>query len=145
MLRNRAKQRPAAQPVHHSSDRNLYAIAATIKTMNALAQEQLQRQAESIPVLKREIEREFYKSIKFCNSCQRPGEWKKRCGRCKEAYYCSRECQKWAWPVHKQHCYAPGAERPPRPPPKKMPVVRPKADVVSCVAIKRAIDAMLSP
>jgi len=112
--------------------------------MNALAQEQLQRQAESIPLLKREIEREFYKSIKFCNSCQRPGEWKKRCGRCKEAYYCSRECQKWAWPVHKQHCYAPGAERPARPPPKK-PVPRPKADVVSCVAIKRTIDAMLSP
>ena len=77
--------------------------------MNALAQEQLQRQAESIPLLKREIEREFYASIKFCNSCQRPGEWKKRCGRCKEAYYCSRECQKWAWPVHKKHCYAPGA------------------------------------
>ena len=41
--------------------------------MNALAQEQLQRQAESIPVLKREIEREFYASIKFCNCCQRPG------------------------------------------------------------------------
>ena len=101
MLGNRAKHSPAAQLVYHSSDRNLYAIAATIKTMNALAQEQLQRQAESIPVLKREIEREFYESIKFCNCCQRPGEWKKKCGRCKEAYYCSRECQKWAWPVHK--------------------------------------------
>ena len=112
--------------------------------MNALAQEQLQRQAESIPLLKREIEREFYKSIKFCNSCQRPGEWKKRCGRCKEAYYCSRECQRWAWPVHKKHCYAPGEERPSKPAPKK-PVPRPKADVVSCVAIKRAVDAMLSP
>ena len=96
--------------------------------MNALAQEQLQRQADSIPILKREIEREFYESIKFCNCCQRPGEWKKKCGRCKEAYYCSRECQKWAWPVHKRHCYAPGAERPPRPArkpaPKKPDVVR---------------------
>ena len=89
--------------------------------MNAVAQEQLQRQAESIPLLKREIEREFYASIKFCNSCQRPGEWKKRCGRCKEAYYCSRECQKWAWPVHKKHCYAPGDERPAKPAPKKAP------------------------
>ena len=97
--------------------------------MNALAQEQLQRQADSVPLLKREIEREFYASVKFCNSCQRPGEWKKFCGRCKEAYYCSRECQKWAWPVHKKHCYEPGAERPARPPPKK-PVPRPKADVV---------------
>jgi len=96
--------------------------------MNALAQEQLQRQAESIPLLKREIEREFYESIKFCNSCQRPGEWKKKCGRCKEAYYCSRECQKWAWPVHKQHCYAVGEERPSKPPPKKAPPKKP--DVV---------------
>jgi hypothetical protein len=115
--------------------------------MNALAQEQLQRQQDSIPLLKREIEREFYESIKFCNSCQRPGEWKKRCGRCKEAYYCSRECQKWAWPVHKKHCYAPGDERPARPPPKK-PVPRPKADVVSCVEVKclarHAIDATLA-
>ena len=102
---------PAAQIHHISFHRNLYA-SRRAKTMNALAQEQLQRQAESIPLLKREIEREFYASIKFCNCCQRPGEWKKKCGRCKEAYYCSRECQRWAWPVHKQHCYAPGAERP---------------------------------
>ena len=143
MLGNRAKHSPAVSNRSYLVAPHLYA-SRRAAAMNALAQEQLQRQAESIPVLKREIEREFYKSIKFCNCCQRPGEWKKKCGRCKEAYYCSRECQKWAWPVHKKHCYAPGEERPPRPPPKK-PVPRPKADVVSCVAIKRAVDAMFSP
>ena len=107
MLGNRAKHSPAVSNRSYLVASHLYASHSGSKTMNALAQEQLQRQAESIPVLKREIEREFYASIKFCNCCQRPGEWKKFCGRCKEAYYCSRECQKWAWPVHKQHCYAP--------------------------------------
>jgi hypothetical protein len=100
--------------------------------MNKLAQEQIKRQQESIPVLKREIEKNFYEYVKRCASCQRPGEWTKHCGRCKDTYYCSRECQKWAWPVHKQHCYAPGADRPPRPPrrPKPKPAPVPSAEQV---------------
>ena len=29
-----------------------------------------------------------------------------KCGRCKDAYYCSKQCQKEAWPAHKPICNA---------------------------------------
>eukprot|EP00629_Pelagomonadales_sp_RCC1024_P001495 CAMPEP_0119266826 /NCGR_PEP_ID=MMETSP1329-20130426/5181_1 /TAXON_ID=114041 /ORGANISM="Genus nov. species nov., Strain RCC1024" /LENGTH=115 /DNA_ID=CAMNT_0007266725 /DNA_START=133 /DNA_END=476 /DNA_ORIENTATION=- len=75
--------------------------------MNELVQEQIQDQ-------KNLIEQEFYKSVRRCACCQRHGEWTKRCSRCHRAYYCSRDCQKWAWEVHKKHCFPPG-EAPPEP------------------------------
>lgn len=31
----------------------------------------------------------------------------KRCGRCKNAWYCNRECQERDWPFHKQNCRDP--------------------------------------
>ena len=41
-----------------------------------------------------------------CDVCG-AGNCKRRCGRCREAYYCSEECQRSAWPAHKEACAAP--------------------------------------
>ena len=41
-----------------------------------------------------------------CDVCG-AGNCKRRCGRCREAYYCSEECQRSAWPAHKGACAAP--------------------------------------
>ncbi|KAL0123225.1 hypothetical protein PUN28_007675 [Cardiocondyla obscurior] len=40
--------------------------------------------------------------IKYCLLCQEPS--KKRCSRCKEVWYCSRECQVKDWENHKNIC-----------------------------------------
>ncbi len=45
-----------------------------------------------------------------CDVCG-AGNCKRRCGRCREAYYCSEECQRSAWPAHKEACAAPAANR----------------------------------
>jgi len=45
-----------------------------------------------------------------CDVCG-AGNCKRRCGRCREAYYCSEECQRSAWPAHKEACAAPAAAR----------------------------------
>ena len=97
--------------------------------MNALAQEQLQRQAESIPLLKREIEREVTTNrSNSATAVNGPASGRKNAAAARRLLL-FRECQKWAWPVPQQHCYAPGEERPPRP--ARKPVPRPKkADVV---------------
>ncbi|KAI0688311.1 hypothetical protein C8T65DRAFT_619472 [Cerioporus squamosus] len=44
-----------------------------------------------------------------CDHCKREGttETLKRCGGCSTMLYCSRECQKAAWPTHKNHCRRP--------------------------------------
>ena len=41
-----------------------------------------------------------------CNHCGAvaQGEVFQKCGRCKDAYYCSKQCQKEAWPAHKPIC-----------------------------------------
>ena len=36
--------------------------------------------------------------------CQQPGS--RRCSRCKQAWYCSPQCQRRAWPAHKSACIA---------------------------------------
>lgn len=77
--------------------------------------------------LKVEIEREFRNGLKRCVCCQRPGEWKLKCGRCKKAYYCGRECQKWHWNTHKQSCVPFGEAPPPKPKPKPRPKPAPAA------------------
>lgn len=38
----------------------------------------------------------------LCNVCQKPAE--KKCARCQLVYYCSVECQKEDWKVHKSGC-----------------------------------------
>ncbi|GMT19275.1 hypothetical protein PFISCL1PPCAC_10572 [Pristionchus fissidentatus] len=46
----------------------------------------------------------IYALNKFCSSCGGPGAHK-RCPTCKLAY-CSQECQKFDWPIHKKVCAA---------------------------------------
>lgn len=41
-----------------------------------------------------------------CDVCG-AGNCKRRCGRCRGAYYCSEECQRSAWPSHRASCAAP--------------------------------------
>lgn len=46
---------------------------------------------------------------KICGQCAKPkpeiqmGKWGS-CGKCRSVYYCSRECQTAAWPLHKKIC-----------------------------------------
>ncbi|KAF8310755.1 hypothetical protein DL93DRAFT_2084129 [Clavulina sp. PMI_390] len=41
-----------------------------------------------------------------CNAslCEHPKDAVSRCGRCKNVYYCSQECQKADWSAHKRNC-----------------------------------------
>jgi peroxiredoxin len=39
---------------------------------------------------------------RVCHVCGKPGKFK--CAKCGYTNYCSRECQKSAWKVHKVHC-----------------------------------------
>ena len=84
--------------------------------------------ADGASKLKEAIEKEFYESFKRCACCQRPGEWKKKCGRCKVNYYCSRECQKWHWDVHKKHCVPFGTAPAPKAKPAPAPAPAPKVE-----------------
>lgn len=40
----------------------------------------------------------------YCHKCGRTPDTLQRCGRCKVVTYCSRECQKIHWKVHKKYC-----------------------------------------
>lgn len=40
----------------------------------------------------------------MCRNCGRTGEDMKKCARCQQAEYCSRECQKADWKAHKPTC-----------------------------------------
>src|SRR5688572_32557850 len=52
-----------------------------------------------------------YNVTRDCNGCNksrlggRGGRW--RCGRCRVAVYCNRECQRAHWPEHKKVCPVP--------------------------------------
>ncbi|KAJ7244430.1 hypothetical protein B0H12DRAFT_1325625, partial [Mycena haematopus] len=50
-----------------------------------------------------------------CNEAGCAEEGKSQCGRCKERFYCSAECQRKDWPAHKKECKRPKTN--PRPPP----------------------------
>lgn len=39
-----------------------------------------------------------------CANCYKPLDAPKRCGKCKSVFYCSGECQKDHWKVHKEAC-----------------------------------------
>ena len=43
---------------------------------------------------------------KVCGKCAIGGPLK-RCSRCKQAFYCSKDCQKSDWPQHKRSCQPP--------------------------------------
>ncbi len=44
----------------------------------------------------------------YCDGCQQFGDKDAlQCGTCKRVRYCSRKCQKKAWPEHKSQCVAP--------------------------------------
>ncbi|KAF8868306.1 ectomycorrhiza-upregulated zf-MYND domain-containing protein [Mucidula mucida] len=43
----------------------------------------------------------------YCVSCRQPVETLKSCSTCIANLYCSKECQKNHWPVHKRTCRAP--------------------------------------
>lgn len=40
----------------------------------------------------------------YCNHCKQPYSTLLTCSRCKKTRYCSKECQKRAWPKHKASC-----------------------------------------
>jgi hypothetical protein len=41
-----------------------------------------------------------------CDACRLPSAALRQCAACKQARYCSRECQSKAWPQHKAACKA---------------------------------------
>ncbi len=43
-------------------------------------------------------------SLKYCANCNISAPNLKKCGRCKDIYYCSRECQVVNWTKHKPNC-----------------------------------------
>ena len=45
-----------------------------------------------------------FEESKLCQSCHQTSEKMLRCGKCKLASYCSPECQKHHWSVHKLNC-----------------------------------------
>lgn len=45
-----------------------------------------------------------------CDKCHKEFEKLLQCGRCKSAFYCSRECQNNAWKTHKNICRKPSEE-----------------------------------
>ena len=50
------------------------------------------------------------RAIQICRKCDKidgASEQFSQCSRCKEAYYCSRECQRDHWSIHKKSCLPP--------------------------------------
>ena len=47
---------------------------------------------------------EAMKALIFCAKCKTACESNKRCSRCKKTAYCSRDCQRDHWKVHKKTC-----------------------------------------
>ncbi len=39
-----------------------------------------------------------------CDGCGRQARHSRRCGGCRAARYCSRECQRAHWPLHRESC-----------------------------------------
>merc|ERR1712086_331781 len=53
--------------------------------------------------------------VRVCAQCEADNATK-RCSRCKACYYCSAECQKAAWSVHKRtNCFVAAKPLPPPP------------------------------
>jgi len=52
---------------------------------------------------KRVIERKLYENL-TCQNLHCKKQWEQRCGRCKKALYCSKECQVNHWKEHRKSC-----------------------------------------
>ena len=53
-----------------------------------------------------EDRRDVQSSLRTCSTCSTKKCRMKKCGRCREAHYCSTYCQLIDWPVHKRSCRA---------------------------------------
>jgi len=54
------------------------------------------------------LESPWYDDEKLCNRCKKSvGSKAKTCSRCQVVHYCSQDCQKADWPLHKQDCTSP--------------------------------------
>ena len=42
--------------------------------------------------------------INICTGCGAANRSLRRCGRCRSVHYCSRECQRGHWPIHRFNC-----------------------------------------
>lgn len=52
----------------------------------------------------RKDEDKKFKRIKKCENCETENVKLKLCSGCSLVYYCSSQCQKSHWPIHKEHC-----------------------------------------
>ncbi|KAL8594792.1 hypothetical protein ACOMHN_047510 [Nucella lapillus] len=64
------------------------------------------RDADSDASRRPQLSEEEDKNLEMCQKCQSKGKNMKKCGRCLEVTYCSRDCQKVDWVSHKVTCQA---------------------------------------
>src|SRR5262249_25618406 len=74
--------------------------------------------------------------LRKCERCGKEGPNFPRCGRCKEVYYCSQDCQKKHWTQHKADCIRP-EDRP------KPPDVDLIAEYVECATFEECRDFLI--
>ena len=57
-----------------------------------------------LSLLSKKERKTIRKSLKICSVCQKHDLKCKTCDACRAVQYCSRACQKKAWPMHKKQC-----------------------------------------
>jgi len=73
---------------------------------------------------------------RMCAKCLSWGKSHRRCGRCKDIYYCSQDCQRAHWDQHKIECLPP-EKRPP------LPAVEVVAGYVDCETYEDCRDFLI--